>query len=174
LYYGAGTDAVTNAAQQLEQYLNTMTMVQGGSNNVLNFATDNFEYGCIVAKTSIPMGVFALVIFTAFLLIITFLYWIVLLLIISFHAMSRVKKRRLGLGIKNIKPVPDSVIGWMLQAARESIQGSDANAESAPKKEDELKDWSFTIVNSSQGVARLVRARGNVTTNLVVENSGKV
>lgn len=174
LYQGAGTDAATNAAQQLEQYLNTMTMVQGGSNSMLSFPTDNFEYGCIKDKTSIALGVVVLVIFTAFVFVITFLYWIILLLIISKHAISRMAKRRSGLGIKNIKPVPDSVISWMLQAARENIQSSDTNAGSAPKKEGELRNWSFTIVDGAQGVARMVQTRGNVTTTSVtVENGAK-
>jgi len=175
LYTGANTKARTDAAQQLEQYLNTMTMVQGGSNSVLSLPSiHDFEYGCMKDKTSIALGVFVLVIFTAFILVLTFLYWIILLLIISIHAMSRVKKRRSGLGIKNIKPVPDDIIGWMLQAARENVQSSDANADSAPKKRKDLRDWCFTIVDSSQGVARMVRTRGNVTTNMTVQNGGKV
>lgn len=168
LYLGADTKASPYARSRLEQYLNTMTMVQGGSNSVLSMPSDNLEYGCIVNKTKISVGILFLVVFTAFVLVTTILYWIVLLLIISKHAIFRMAKRKSG--IKNIKPVPDGVISWMLQAARENVQGSDTNAEDAPMKENDLRDWNFTIVDSGQGVARMVRAKGNVTA--VVQESG--
>jgi hypothetical protein len=161
LYEGFGSKASVYAQGRLEQYLNTMTMVQGGGNSVLSLPSDGFIYGCIKAKAEISLGVVALVIFTAGLLVVTFLYWIILLLIISKHAIFRVAKRKQGL--KNIKPVPDSVIGWMLQAAREHAQGSDATAEGVPKNEKDLRDWDFSIVDRTQGMARLLRARGNVT-----------
>jgi hypothetical protein len=162
LYEGYGSKASTYAKGRLEQYLNTMTMVQGGGNSVLSIPTDNFIYGCIKAKAEISLGIVVLIIFTAFLLLVTFLYWIILLLIIFKHAIFRAAKRKSGL--QNIKPVPDSVIGWMLQAAREHAQGSDSTAEGAPKTEDDLRDWDFTIVDRTQGVARMLRARGDITT----------
>jgi hypothetical protein len=138
-----------------------MTMVQGGSNNVFNLPTDNPVYGCIVNKTKIAIGIYFLVLFLAFIFVITLLYWIILLLVISTHAVVRLAKRKSGL--QNIKPVPDSVISWMLQAARENVQGSNANAEGAPMKEQDLRDWTFTVVDSTQGVARIGRANESVT-----------
>jgi len=172
LYEGYGSKASTYAKSRLEQYLNTMTMVQGGGNSVLSIPTDGFIYGCIKAKAEISLAIVVLIIFTAFLLVVTFLYWIVLLLIIFKHAISRATKRKLGL--KNIKPVPDSVIGWMLQAAREHAQGSDFTAEGAPKTEEDLRDWDFKIVDRTQGVARMLRARGNITTTpLLVQETPK-
>jgi len=161
LYEGDGTGASNYSQSNLEQYLNTMTMVQGGSNNVFNLPTDNPVYGCIVNKTKIAIGIYFLVLFLAFIFVITLLYWIILLLVISTHAVVRLAKRKSGL--QNIKPVPDSVISWMLQAARENVQGSNANAEGAPMKEQDLRDWTFTVVDSTQGVARIGRANESVT-----------
>jgi hypothetical protein len=160
LYEGAGSNATSYAARNLEQYLNTMTMVQGGGNSVQSLPSDSILYGCIKDKTKISLGVVALVFFTAFILIVIFLYWIILLLIISKHALFRVAKRNHGL--KNIKPVPDGIISWMLQAAREQAQGPGSTPEGIPKREEDLRDWDFTIVDPTQGVARMVRARGEV------------
>jgi hypothetical protein len=146
-------------------------MVQGGSNSVLNTPIDgDFEYGCMVSKTKVASGVFFLIIFTAFVLAMTTFYWIALLLIMSKHALSRVAKRKTGVAVKSVTAVPDTALSWMLQAARESIQGSDANAEGVPEKEGELRGWSYTLVDRNQGIAKLVRAGGNVT---VVEESGQ-
>jgi len=172
LYEGDGTGASNYSQSNLEQYLNTMTMVQGGSNNVFNLPTDNPVYGCIVNKTKIAIGIYFLVLFLAFIFVFTLLYWIILLLVISTHAVVRLAKRRSGL--QNIKAVPDSVISWMLQAARENVQGSNANAEGAPMKVQDLRDWIFTVVDSTQGVARIGRANEsatNVTT--VTEETGQ-
>jgi len=172
LYEGDGTGASNYSQSNLEQYLNTMTMVQGGSNNVFNLPTDNPVYGCIVNKTKIAIGIYFLVLFLAFIFVITLLYWIILLLVISTHAVVRLAKRKSGL--QNIKPVPDSVISWMLQAARENVQGSNANAEGAPMKEQDLRDWTFTVVDSTQGVARIGRANESVTNvSTVIEGTGQ-
>jgi len=172
LYEGEGTGASNYSQSNLEQYLNTMTMVQGGSNNVFNLPTDNPVYGCIVNKTKIAIGIYFLVLFLAFIFVITLLYWIILLLVISTHAVVRLAKRKSGL--QNIKPVPDSVISWMLQAARENVQGSNANAEGAPMKEQDLRDWTFTVVDSTQGVARIGRANESVTNvSTVIEGTGQ-
>jgi hypothetical protein len=172
LYEGDGTGASDYSQSNLEQYLNTMTMVQGGSNSVLNPPTDNLVYGCIVNKTKIATGIYFLVLFLAFIFVITLLYWILLLLVISTHAVVRLAKRKSGL--RNIKPVPDSVISWMLQAARENVQGSNANAEGAPMKEQDLRDWIFTVIDSTQGVARIGRANESVTNvTTVIEETGQ-
>jgi hypothetical protein len=162
LYEGSGSNASTLAKGRLEQYLNTMTMVSGGGNSVFSIPTDNNIYGCIQAKVEISLAIVGLIIFTAFLLVVTFLYWIMLLLIISKFSISRATKRKSGL--KNIKPVPDSVVGWMLQAAREHAQGSDFSAAGAPKTEGDLRDWDFEVVDRTQGLARMIRARGDITT----------
>jgi hypothetical protein len=172
LYEGEGTGASNYSQSNLEQYLNTMTMVQGGSNRVLDPPTDNLVYGCIVNKTKIAIGIYFLVLFLAFIFFFTLLYWIILLLVISTHAVVRLAKRKSGL--QNIKAVPDSVISWMLQAARENVQGSNANTEGAPMKVQDLRDWIFTVVDSTQGVARIGRANesvANVTT--VTEKTGQ-
>jgi hypothetical protein len=175
IYTGAGTPASPFASLRLEEYLNTMTMVQGGSNSVLSFPTDNFEYGCIKDKTKIAVGIYFLVFLLALLLILTTFYWLALLIIISKFAMVRFARRKSGLQ-KNIKPVPVSVLSWMLQAARENIQGGSDVYAQVPMKEDELRDWHYTIVDHSQGVARIGRSRGNapVMTSVVEGMSPKV
>ena len=139
-----------------------MRMVQGGGNSVQSLPSDNILYECMKDKTKTSLRIVALVIFTVFILIVIFLYWAVLLLIASKHALFRVAKRNHRL--KNIKSVPDSkiTISWMLQAAREQAQGSGSRSEGISKQEEDLRDWDFIIVDPTQGVTRMVRGWGEV------------
>ncbi len=170
LYMGAGTAISDYAKPNLEQYLNSMTMVQGGSDTILtNYTVDNDHrfYGCVLEKSSLNPAIIALALFAAIILIVTFVYWVVLLGFIGKHALFKKIKgdgRR-----KNIKPVPDSTLSWILQAARESAMTSGNTFGSpdgsvlfgVPKKEQELRGWNFSITDSFNGVARMVRRRGD-------------
>lgn len=170
LYMGAGTAISDYAKPNLEQYLNTMTMVQGGSDTILtNYTVDNDHrfYGCVLEKSTLNPAIIALALFAAIILIVTFVYWVVLLGFIGKHALF--KKIKGDGSRKNIKPVPDSTLSWILQAARESAMTSGNTFGSpdgsvlfgVPKKEQELRGWNFSITDSFNGVARMVRRRGD-------------
>jgi hypothetical protein len=170
LYMGAGTAISDYAKPNLEQYLNSMTMVQGGSNTILtNYTVDNDHrfYGCVMEKSSLNPAIIALALFAGVILMVTIVYWIVLIGFMGKHALF---KRIKGDGSrKNIKPVPDSTLSWILQAAREASMTSGNTYGSAdgsvlfgvPKKEQELRGWNFSITDGFNGVARMVRRRGD-------------
>jgi hypothetical protein len=174
LYHGDLTDASSNITQSLEQYLNTMTMVQGGNNYVFNetLPSDTPLYGCLVLKTSISAAVLGLVGFAALILIVTLIYYFTLALRLGKYALPSFMSRS-DAGMKNPKPIPDSVMSWMLQASRENAMGGQyAYGEQSeyllgvPKKEGELRNWTFNVVDAGNGVARVVRTRGEAAPNL--------
>ncbi|KAE9362942.1 hypothetical protein N431DRAFT_489904 [Stipitochalara longipes BDJ] len=178
LYMGANTDISTYAQGNLERYLNSMTMVQGGSNTILSNYTvdgDHRYYGCVSEMTTLSAGIIALVVFAGLILLITTVYWLILLGFVGKHALF--KKIRGDKSRKNIKPVPDSTLSWILQAAREASMTNGANYAygdgtmflGVPRGEEELRGWSFSITDSVNGVARVVRRRGD-TAPLMHEN----
>jgi hypothetical protein len=113
--------------------------------------------------------------FASAILVITIVYWLVLLGFIGKYALS--KKTKGDGGRKNIKPVPDSTLSWILQAAREAAMSGGSNygyGDAAmllgvPRKEQELRGWSFSITDNVNGVARVVRRRGEAAP-LMYEN----
>lgn len=174
LYRGDFTNASPNISQGLEQYLNTMTMVQGGNNYVFNetLPGDLPFYGCLVLKTNISLGVLALVGFAGLILIVTLIYYFSLILRLGRHALPSFLSRS-GAGQKNPKPIPDSVLSWMLQASRENAlatQSGDHDEATCllgvPGKEGELRNWNFNLVDAGNGIARMVRTRGHVAPNV--------
>jgi hypothetical protein len=178
LYMGADTLISNSAKSGLEQYLNSMTMVQGGSNTILTNTTvdgDHRFYGCVREWTTLSPAIIALVVFAAIILVVTIVYWLVLLGFIAKHALF--KKARGDSGRKNIKPVPDSTLSWILQAAREASMAGGSNYGygdgsmllGVPRKEQELRGWSFSITDNVNGVARVVRRRGDAAP-LMYEN----
>ncbi|KAH8786532.1 hypothetical protein BGZ57DRAFT_924713 [Hyaloscypha finlandica] len=124
-----------------------MTVVQDGGNSVQSLPSDSILYECMKDKTKTSLRIVALVIFYSLHSDRYILYWTVLLLIVSKHALFRVAKRNHRL--KNIMSVPDSkiTISWMLQAGREQAQGSSSRSEGISKQEEDLRDWDFIIVN---------------------------
>ena len=178
LYMGADTTISKYAKGNMEQYLNSLTMVQGGSNTILTNYTvdgDHRYYGCIREWTTLNPAIIALVMFASAILVITIVYWLVLLGFIGKYALS--KKTKGDGGRKNIKPVPDSTLSWILQAAREAAMSGGSNygyGDAAmllgvPRKEQELRGWSFSITDNVNGVARVVRRRGEAAP-LMYEN----
>jgi hypothetical protein len=170
LYTGAGTPISNYSQGNLEQYLNSMTMVQGGSNTILTkdtFDGDHRYYGCVREMATLNPAIIALAIFAGLIFLITFGYWIYLLSIVGKHALF--KKIKGDRSRKNIKPVPDSTLSWVLQAAREASMpggtnygyGDGAMLLGVPKREQELRGWSFSITDNVNGVARMVRRRGD-------------
>jgi len=178
LYMGANTEISKYAQGNLEQYLNSLTMVQGGSNSILSNYTvdgDHRFYGCVTEMTTLSAAIIALVVFAGLILLITTAYWFILLGSIGRHALFR--RIRADGSRKNIKPVPDSTLSWILQAAREASMTNGANYTygdgsmflGVPRREEELRGWSFSITDSVNGVARVVRRRGD-TAPLMHEN----
>jgi hypothetical protein len=168
LYYGAKSIATDGIEIHLAQQLNSLTMVQGGSDSVFSNATDSPYYGCSLIKTRVPPVIFALVGFAALILFITAFYWFFLLFSLGKHALPSVFHRGTT-GMRNLKPVPDSVLSWILQASRENaLAGTPPESYDAtyligvPKKESELHNWGFTVTDAEHGVARLIRVRGSV------------
>ncbi|PMD31984.1 hypothetical protein L207DRAFT_518878 [Hyaloscypha variabilis F] len=179
LYMGANTNISTLAQANLERYLNSMTMVQGGSNTILSSYTvdgDHRYYGCVTEMTTLSAAIIALVVFAGLILLITTAYWFFLLWSLGKHSLF--KRIRGDSSRKNIKPVPDSTLSWILQAAREASMSTGAGYTygdgsiylGVPRRETELRGWSFSITDSVNGVARLVRRRGD-TAPLMYENA---
>jgi hypothetical protein len=179
LYMGANTNISTLAQANLERYLNSMTMVQGGSNTILSSYTvdgDHRYYGCVTEMTTLSAAIIALVVFAGLILLITAAYWFFLLWSLGKHSLF--KRIRGDSSRKNIKPVPDSTLSWILQAAREASMSTGAGYTygdgsiylGVPRRETELRGWSFSITDSVNGVARVVRRRGD-TAPLMYENA---
>lgn len=168
IYTGAGTNASSDTPRVLALRLNSLTMVQGGSNSVLSdklVEPDVPLYGCKVLKTAISPGIIILVLFAGLILCITALYWFILLSRLGKHALPNIFHRT-NSGLRNLKPVPDSILGWMLQASRENAlggqYGEDRYLVGLPMKERDLQNWSFTVVDNGNGIARMVRSSGSV------------
>ena len=172
LYMGDGTNIDNDPDLRIALLLNALTMVQGGSNSILKppLDTDYPGYGCVVTLTKVSPVILALIAFTGFCLLTVTLYWIVLLCRLGRHAMPSFLH---GENTHSIKPVPDSILSWMLQASRENALGSQATYGEAvglvgiPKKERELHHWGFSIVEPGSHVARMVRTHGSSAPQMV-------
>ena len=164
VYDGSGTPASANASAFIEAYLNSMVMVQGGSNNLLNVPTGDSTQGCLVPKTQISIVVVALALVAALGLIINLCYWIVTLLRIR-------SKRRLfrpgNTGQDPVSFIPDDLLSWMLQAARECcLSGQGANnlqldvVDTLPKETRHLSQWGYSLQHGGSGssIARLQKS----------------
>jgi hypothetical protein len=170
LYLGDLSDIDYNVGQSIAQRLNSMTMVQGGSNIVDSTALDYPFYGCIGSVTYISPAILALIGFTGFCLLTVTFYWIILFFRLGRHALPSFFH---GKDTHGIKPVPDSILSWMLQASRENALGSQpAYGESlhlggVPKKERELHNWGFGVVEPGTHIARMVRTHGSKDPQIV-------
>ncbi|RFU31594.1 hypothetical protein B7463_g4717, partial [Scytalidium lignicola] len=174
VYDGSNTPAASYAKLFIEELLNTMTMVQGGSNYLLSIpiAGQDTTQGCITSATNLPVAILVRGGLAIVLLIVVTLQWLVLLL-----------RLRLRLGLTEdtmstfTKVVPDGLTGWQLHAARETVFGQEGQgAEQAlPMKVWELNNtWQFQIVHKdNQQVAKLVRVSNQDTNELhdVYENA---
>lgn len=175
LYLGDQQDIESvGVGQSIAQRLNSMTMVQGGSNLVnssalgsdLSWDGDFAWYGCVVNATYISSVIMALVGFTGFCLLTVTFYWITLLFRLGRHALPSF----LGgdPASRSIKPVPDSILSWMLQASRENALGSQPaygdsmHLAGVPRKERELHNWGFSVVELGSRTARMVRTHGTM------------
>ncbi|KAN0098225.1 hypothetical protein V8E51_013888 [Hyaloscypha variabilis] len=185
IYMGDWTAAdPSTTGPSIEQYLNTLTMVEGGSNGILNAAMvgDMPYYGCLTSQAQIHTIIFFLIAFARFIFLATLIYCFMLLARLSTHFLvSKFRPESHTDSISDIKPVPDSTLSWILQAAREDaletehmstgyrnlqINPVSGLAEEArtisnssvvvPSQEYELRDWRFQVVDGSAGIARVV------------------
>jgi hypothetical protein len=89
VYMGSGSVPSADLKPNLEQYLNTMTMVEGGSNNVFS-TTPNGDppyYGCLTSQAEVHPIILLLVGFAGFIFLVTFIYYCMLLTKLSTHSM---------------------------------------------------------------------------------------
>ena len=164
VYDGSGTPASDQAPLYLAQSLNSMTMVEGG-NNILTSTvalSDDPTQGCIVPKTYISPFVIFLILLVGLTLVGLMAYWIILLTRLGANILPSFIRKSEG---SSLKPIPDGLLSWMLQATRETSfhqqqnEHGMINLENVPKKEMQLRDWNFTVVQDPNNgrIARLVR-----------------
>lgn len=171
LYMGDGTDIDGYAGYRIASRLNSMTMVQGGSNSIKNPPLDSDYpfYGCVLTNTYISPAILTLIGFAGLCLVIVGVYWITLLLRLGKHALPGFFHS----SDSSIKPVPDSILSWMLQASRENAlggqltYGESLHLAGVPRKERELHNWGFSVVDPGSYIARMVRTRGGAPPQMV-------
>jgi hypothetical protein len=195
VYMGSGSAPSADLKSNLEQYLNTMTMVEGGSNNVFT-TTPNGDppyYGCLTNQAEVHPIILLLVGFAGFIFLVTLIYYFMLLTKLSTHFVATKFRPNLSAESRaNIKPVPDSTLSWILQAARENaleteqistgnrdvkrkpvgglseeVRTVSASSISIPSHEYELRDWRFEVVDMPAGIARVVRRHGKAVSSVM-------
>lgn len=141
-------------------------MVQGGLGSIMEVPKpeDDHTYGCLVTKTSISIVVIALACAVGAALLGMFIWWIIMLFRIRAHSLPF---RKSGSKRSAIRPVPDGLVAWMLQATRESTFGQQekqygrVNMDIVPENDHQTKDWTYKVVDDgSDPYARLTRAGG--------------
>jgi hypothetical protein len=148
MYYGSLTSNITQPEEQLVLLLNTMLMVQGGSNYLLQTLAPDADqtYGCLKFATEVPVVVEALVFISAALLVVTFLA----LLIIQIRLMAQPKAER-----QATKNFPDGVVSWAALAATEhdvaGMTSSFKTVESNAIAVKQLKNWVVEIGQTASG-----------------------
>jgi hypothetical protein len=78
-------------------------------------------YGCLTSQAEVHPIILLLVGFAGFIFLVTLIYYFVLLTKLSTHFMGTKFRPDSSAGSRaNIKPVPESTLSWILQAAREN------------------------------------------------------
>lgn len=152
IYDGYQTPANKYSTEMLAQTLNSMTMVVGGDDSVTKQVgpDDDNTYGCLILRTYISPFIFFLVALVLLALIALLIYWVSLLARLGPSIFSRSEG-------SSFNPIPDGLLSWMLQATRESSFGYGQvgiipiNLAAVPKKERDLKDWNFQVVDEQNG-----------------------
>jgi hypothetical protein len=140
-YEGSGTPMQANATIFIEQFLNSMLMVQAGNDNLLNHPTGDSEtQGCLITVTNLPTVILVLIALVGVLFVILLVYWVVLLLIILWYGLRR--RREAGYDPTLLECVPSGLTSWILHAARENAM---ARRTVLPREAKQLKDWRFQI-----------------------------
>ena len=185
VYMGSQSVPSADLKTNLEQFLNTMIMVEGGNNDVFSTTLngDTPFYGCLTWQAEVHPIILFLVGFAGFIFLVTLIYYFMLLTKLS--ALSMVTNFRPNSNLEsraNLRPIPDSILSWILQAARENalqtvhmstgnrdvkrqpvggqaeeIRTMSDSSVSVPSHENELRDWRFEVVDMPAGIARVIR-----------------
>lgn len=144
MYYGTGTPVVQDPEQELAMLLNTMIMVYGGNNILLNSPAVDADQtqGCIVRATNIPLIVEALVLMVAGLLV------ALTTLLVCYSLVLCTKDRVLKEATSHL---PDTVVAWAALAAKEHQISKQGNF-SGRVRQRELKNWvvGLELVNGQR------------------------
>lgn len=134
IYFGTGTPASNNTGGILEQVLNSMTMVAGGNNYLLDNSHADDTQGCITSRTHILWELILLAGLTASILVFLLLYWIGL----SIHLRRASRRVKADDAIWLEKFTPVGAFPWMAQAVREASSPQGATVDTG-----DLKRWHF-------------------------------
>ncbi|RDW63586.1 hypothetical protein BP6252_11131 [Coleophoma cylindrospora] len=151
MFYGTGTPLVADPEQQLAILLNTMIMVQGGSNALLSTPAPDADQdqGCVVMATEVPRAVEVLVMITAVLLVTLLMLWLIFASVLSMQHKE---------GRKMAENLPKDVLGWVAMAATEH-QLSINPQYSGQIKQRALRTW---ILGTEEGAAQRLRIMARV------------
>lgn len=113
-------------------------------------------------RTFLSPGVIFLACFSGLILLVTTTYYITLLALLGKHGIPSWCARTDSTEF-NLNAVPGSTLSWMLHASRERSIGAGGSQDESgplldmPNDEEDLRNWSFALVNSENGLLRLVR-----------------
>lgn len=151
VYDGTGTPASSNTGAILEQILNSMTMIAGGSNYLLDNSQANGTQGCITRRTHILWELLLLSGLTLMILVFLGLFWVgmgVRLKILSGRA-----RHAEATWIQ--KYTPTGNFEWMAQAVREYRRPQTMDMDTS-----KLKDWCFGQSANEEGYG-IIGRRGS-------------
>ncbi|KIX98010.1 uncharacterized protein Z520_06089 [Fonsecaea multimorphosa CBS 102226] len=158
VYEGTGTPASNNTGGILEQVLNSMTMVAGGDNYLLDTSHSSETQGCLTQRTHIFWELIMLAGLTLLLLAFLLLFW--------FGLSIRIKILSGGTDAADAEWIQENTpIGnfeWMAQAVRESQRPRPVEVKTA-----HLKNWHFG--GSSEGGGGLWITNKATRSNLTEE-----
>ena len=145
-YDGSKTPAVGNPAAVLERTLNSMVMVAGGANYLLDSSQADESQGCITRRTWVLMEVIALSALTAGLAVCLCLGWLVLA--ISNFSLKRKRARANTWTTDMTKWIdeftPNELLDWMAQAVREAnVEYASSSQKGKVVKAKDLQGWFF-------------------------------
>ena len=144
MYNGTGTGASGRSGIILEGILNSMMMIAGGQNYLLNTTQEHATQGCILKRTLIPWEVIFLASLALFLLKILTLSWALIV-----YRTLRLKE------IRVIGDVPHDLLTWMAQPSndlRHGTTGQDHVSQSVSPRD--LCNWRFGLGMDGRGYLR--------------------
>lgn len=135
MYDGSGTPASNGVGPIIERLLNSMVMVEGGSNNLLQVPTRDLTQGCLADQTNFPTVAIALSVLVGSLFLASAIYWTTMLKAIR-------SASRAGRPKELPRDIPNGLVLWMLQAAYESVRvRGDVGRPTGTK---DLVNWDYT------------------------------
>ncbi|CAF9909494.1 hypothetical protein IMSHALPRED_008380 [Imshaugia aleurites] len=153
MYNGTGTTAAPDVDARLEWVLNSMVMIGAGGNYLLSVAPPDSTQGCLAQRALIPNAMLAI-------------FGIVTLILIAipFHlAFLFFRYRRFSsINRSLVKATPNSLVGWMVQAARITVSDN-GNRSGHEVKSKDLKHWEYGLRGAGEGRPRLFRKDQTLT-----------